>query len=172
MAALVLTVTGVDRPGLVSAVSGPVEAHGGSWEQSQMARLAGTFAGIVLVTVPEDQVTALERELYALSADGLEVRVERAGGRGTGQPHRRLRLHLVGGDRLGIVAEVSGVLATRGVGIEELATDVRDAPMSGGRVFEATASLVVPADVDDDDLRTALERIADELMVDLDLGEG
>ena len=48
---LVLTVIGADRPGLVSAVSAPVERHGGSWQQSQMARLAGEFAGIVLVSV-------------------------------------------------------------------------------------------------------------------------
>ncbi|MFL6135226.1 MAG: ACT domain-containing protein, partial [Nocardioidaceae bacterium] len=40
MATFVLTVIGDDRPGLVSAVSVPISAHGASWERSQMSRLA------------------------------------------------------------------------------------------------------------------------------------
>ena len=41
--------------------------------------------------------------------------------------------------------------------------------MSGELLFEATATLRVPADVDPADLRAALEAIANELMVDLDV---
>ena len=48
MATLVLTVIGDDRSGLVSALSGVIAEHGGSWERSQMARLAGKFAGVPL----------------------------------------------------------------------------------------------------------------------------
>jgi glycine cleavage system regulatory protein len=42
--------------------------------------------------------------------------------------------------------------------------------MSAEQLFEATASLRLPADVDLDALRLALEDIANELMVDLDVG--
>ena len=62
MTTLVLTLIGDDRPGLVSAVSGPVEACGGTWQRSQLARLAGKFAGSVLVSVPERAVAGLERD--------------------------------------------------------------------------------------------------------------
>ena len=72
---LVLTVIGADRPGLVSAVSAPVERHGGSWQQSQMARLAGEFAGIVLVSVPEAAVEALEADLRKHLARVAQVRL-------------------------------------------------------------------------------------------------
>ena len=50
MATLVLTLIGDDRAGLVNAVAEVVARHGGNWERSQMAELAGKFAGIVLVT--------------------------------------------------------------------------------------------------------------------------
>src|SRR5690606_26345178 len=53
MSTLVLTVIGDDRAGLVNAVAEVVARHGGNWERSQMAELAGKFAGIVLVTVPD-----------------------------------------------------------------------------------------------------------------------
>ena len=59
MATLVLTLIGDDRAGLVNAVAEVVARHGGNWERSQMAELAGKFAGIVLVTVPDDSVDAL-----------------------------------------------------------------------------------------------------------------
>ena len=53
MASLILTIVGPDRPGLVRALSEAVAARGGSWLESRMARLAGQFAGIVLVEAPE-----------------------------------------------------------------------------------------------------------------------
>ncbi|MEO3938569.1 ACT domain-containing protein [Dermatophilaceae bacterium Soc4.6] len=162
-----LTVIGDDRPGLVRAVSAPVESHGGSWHRSQLARLAGKFAGIVQVSVPDDRVADLERDLTALAAEGLQVTVAR-----TDEETRAQRvwlLHLIGSDRPGIVAEVSGALARAGVSIDELETQVRDAPMAGGVLFEARARLSVSLDVDVEQVRSELERLADELLVDLDL---
>ena len=46
---LVLTVLGNDRPGLVDAIAATVAEHGGNWVESRMAHLAGQFAGILRV---------------------------------------------------------------------------------------------------------------------------
>ncbi|WP_028652237.1 glycine cleavage system protein R [Nocardioides halotolerans] len=170
MATLVLTILGDDRPGLVSTVSAPVSAHGASWERSELARLAGKFAGIVVVTVAGDRVDALLADLAALEAQGLHVTAER-----TDEPEplssQSLHLDLLGADRPGIVAEISAALAEARVSIEELSTDVRDAPMAGGTLFEARAVLSAPAGSDTDALRTALEALADELMVEIRLSD-
>ena len=69
MPTLVLTVIGDDRVGLVEALAHTVSSHGGNWEHSQMAELAGKFAGIVVVTVPAEHATDLTGALRAL--DGL-----------------------------------------------------------------------------------------------------
>lgn len=171
MATLVLTVIGDDRSGLVSALSGVIAAHGGSWERSQMARLAGKFAGIVLVAVPDDRADALISELEPLSAEGLlDITAERSHDADDGpEGATRLSLELVGTDRPGIVHDISRSLATRGVSIEELQTATREAPMSGGTLFEARATLLSPSNVPIDDLRELLERLANELMVDIEL---
>ena len=50
---LVLTVIGEDRPGLVEALAQLISEHEGSWHESRMARLAGHFAGVVQVHLPE-----------------------------------------------------------------------------------------------------------------------
>ncbi len=172
MTTLVLTVLGDDRAGLVSAVSAPLKANGASWERSQMARLAGKFAGIVEVAVDSAGVDALTLDLEALSGEGLSVHVERTGPAEAdttvgGGPH--FSLDLIGADRPGIVADISALLAGSGVSIEELSTQVREAPMAGGLLFEAHATLTAPPGADGAALRNALEQLADELMVELTL---
>ena len=83
----------------------------------------------------------------------------------------RLNLELLGDDRPGIVAEISASLADRHVSIEELSTDVRDAPMSGGVLFEARAVLNAPPTTSTESLRAMLEGLADELMVEIRLSD-
>lgn len=171
MATFILTVLGDDRPGLVSTLSAPISAHGGSWERSQMSRLAGKFAGIVVVSVADARVDALTADLGALSEQGLQVLVER-----TDEPvdreTLRLSLDLLGADHPGIVAEISASLAAHDVNIEELTTDVRDAPMSGGTIFQAHAVLTAPLATSTDELRSLLEGLANELMVEISLSDG
>jgi glycine cleavage system regulatory protein len=170
VATFILTVLGDDRPGLVSALSAPINARGASWERSQMSRLAGKFAGIVVVAVSDEQYDALVADLSALEAEGLQIVLER-----TDEPASRdslvLRLELLGADRPGIVAEISASLAARGVSIEELTTDVHEAPMAGGTLFEARARLVAPSSASTDELRAMLEGLADELMVEISLSD-
>ena len=169
MATFVFTVFGDDHHGVVSALSEPITACGGNWERSQLARLAGKFAGIVEASVPDEKYDALVAELTALEAEGLHVAVERVE---PSEPEavevRGFLLELLGNDHPGIVAEVSAVLAEHDVNIEELVTNVREAPMAGGHLFEARAILVAPP-AETDGLRVALEALADELMVDLTL---
>jgi glycine cleavage system regulatory protein len=170
VATFIFTVVGDDRPGLVSAMSAPIKAHGASWEHGQMSRLAGKFAGIVLVAVADERLDALVAALEALNAQGLQVALER-----TDEPVEResvrLHLELLGADHPGIVAEVSASLAARGVSIEELTTDVREAPMAGGTLFEARAVLAAPPTTSIGALGSMLEGLADELMVEIRLSE-
>ena len=170
MATFILTVIGDDRPGLVSAISAPISAHGASWERSQMSRLAGKFAGIVLVTVADSRLDALVADLEALDAQGLHVTLER-----TDEPvepaSQRLHLELLGDDHPGIVAEISAALATQRVSIEELTTNLREAPMAGGMLFEAKAVLNAPSTTSIDSLRSMLEGLAHELMVEVRLSD-
>lgn len=171
MARLVLTVVGDDQSGLVRALASVVAGRGGNWEESQMSHLAGKFAGIVLVTVADTQVDALMNDLEPLEADGLLDITAVVASSETAAPETvRYRVELVGSDRPGIINDIAAALASRDVSIEELRTATRDAPMAGGMLFEADATVVAPAGLSPDDLRDALEAVANELMVDLEFG--
>jgi glycine cleavage system regulatory protein len=166
---LVLTVIGDDRPGLVERLSDQVLAAGGNWEESRMARLAGKFAGILRVSVEAGQAEPLAAALTTSTPD-LTIVVERSGDTPAGAL-RTLRLELVGNDHPGIVRDIARVLAAHQVNIEELETDVTSAPMSGDLLFRARAHLRVPASVTFEWLRSRLEALAGELMVDLTLDD-
>ncbi|HJP32520.1 MAG TPA: ACT domain-containing protein [Candidatus Latescibacteria bacterium] len=169
-ASLVMTVIGDDRPGLVESVSQAVAAHGGSWQESRMARLAGKFAGVLRIEVAEEQARDLEVALRELASAGLHIIVE-SGTQDAEGVTRDLSLELIGGDRPGIVRDISHTLAERGVNIEELATESVDAPMSGGLLFKATARVRLPPDVSIDDLRQSLEALGHDLMVEISLAD-
>ncbi|MBT8199962.1 MAG: amino acid-binding ACT protein [Acidimicrobiia bacterium] len=167
MAKLVITVIGDDRSGLVDALSGVIAEHGGNWDRSHMAELAGKFAGIVLVTVDDQNTEALIADLEPLETTGLlHITAERAMDQQPVEGGNRLQLSLVGQDHPGIVHEVSHVIATFGASIEELETETADAPM-GGHIFKAEAVIHLPAKLAADDLHDAIEAVATDLMVDL-----
>ncbi len=166
---LVLTVTGPDRPGLVRAVSQEVADAGGDWLESRMATLAGTFAGVVLVAVPDERTAALAQRLQALESQGLRIALEPGAAEPPKAAGRLVRLELVGQDHPGIVRDVSRLLAERQISVEELETDTVSGAFSGETLFRARARLRVPAQLPTNELRSLLEALANELMVDVNL---
>ena len=169
MATLVLTALGDDHAGLVRALSGVIADHGGNWETSRMAHLAGKFAGIVMVTVADDQADALIADLEPLE-DLLDITAEVSTPAEPAKTQSLIR-DLVGLDQPGIVRQISDALASRNVNIEELATETVAAPMEGGTLFKARATLVLPKDLSADELTDVLEELAVQLMVDIEIDE-
>ena len=169
MTTLILTLVGSDRPGLVATVAHIVDEHGGNWENSRLAELEGTFAGVVQVSVPVERVEELRASLSGLEGL-LTIAVHPGSGSESAAAAQELSIRVLGNDRAGIVREISGVLNEHALSIESMTTETRDAAMAGGRLFEASVVARVPADADPDALRSALERIAHDLQVDITVG--
>jgi glycine cleavage system regulatory protein len=168
---LVITAIGPDKPGIVEAIADAGRGCGANWAGSRMANLAGQFAGIVHFEVAEPKVPALEAALRALEPQGLRIAIARGQRAAPKQGARIVHVDLVGHDRPGIVHELSESLASRGVSIEELHTEVVSAAMAGGSLFKVRARLAVPAALHDGELKSALESLANEMMVELDLAD-
>lgn len=159
---LIATVLTDDKPGVIEAVSAVVVEHGGSWQDSRMAQLAGTFAGIIAISVPDDAARALASALEALPQI---THVAPAGSRSPATSNHTLQV--VANDRPGIVAEVSRALARMQVNVAELATSVEPASMSGGVVFRAILEIGLEPDQTLADVITGLEGLSDDLMIDV-----
>ena len=166
---LVMTVIGSDHPGIVNVLSDVAQRFGANWVGSRMASLAGQFAGIVHLEVPEQNAESLASALRGLASSGLHVVIEMGDSSAALAGQRLVRLELLGNDRPGILRDLSGRLARRGVSIEELHTEVVSAAMSAGQLFRVKALLAVPKALSNDDLKYELEASATEMMVDIEL---
>jgi glycine cleavage system regulatory protein len=169
----VITLYGTDQPGIIDQLAGTLAEAGASWQESSMSHLAGRFAGIIRATVDAEASGLLEENLAKLSHDALVLRFELASKAVV--PARdgvELFLDLVGHDRPGILSEISSALASRGVNIAKLSTRCDSAPMSGERLFHASAALMSPVALPLEELSEALETIGQDLMVDIRLEAG
>jgi glycine cleavage system regulatory protein len=168
---LVMTVIGADRPGLVESVASLVTQHGGNWLESRMSRLGGHFAGILRVEVPPENEASLVAALKKLDAQGLSVVVHPDQPRPVPPSPRQSVLEIVGQDRPGIVREISHALASFGINVEELQTECVSAAMSGETHFKARARLSLPESCNAAEVRQKLEKIAEDLIVEINLAD-
>ena len=167
MSAIVVTLIGPDRPGVVRVLSDKAADHGANWTDSVMANFAGQFAGIVHLQVPDENRDALAQALRAIDSDDLHILVAKADGASPASRPRRISLELVGHDRPGIIRAISTRLAEHQVSIDKMKTHIASGAMSGEQMFHLAAELTVPFELDTDDLRDGLEGLANELMVDV-----
>ena len=165
---VVITLIGDDRPGIVEDVSRIIVDHDGEWVESHMANLSGKFAGILRADLPDGKCDAFAAALKG-GVEGIQIAIEQVEQEPavSGQCYR---LDLVGQDRPGIIHRISSALASHGATVEELESEVVDASMSGEKLFKASIQLCVAEGYDIDGLGCVLEDIANELIVDIELG--
>ena len=170
-ALFVVTITCPDAPGIVDKLSKVIMAHGANWEESRMTRLAGVFAGLLKVSVAIEKAEALAADLRALAGDTWTVVVKETPAVDPYQDYLPLRLFLSGADHEGIIHGISSFLAERGVNVEEVETEITNAPWSGGALFRADFELKSPPTLPVEELREKLDHLATSLAVDIDLEE-
>jgi glycine cleavage system regulatory protein len=121
--------------------------------------------------VADARAEQLAAALKALESSDLRIVIATSPPAAKRAATRKVRIELVGHDRPGIVRDLSQSLADRGVSIDELHTEVVDAAMGGGPLFRVKAQLAVPEALTNNELKRGLEALANEMMVDLGLGE-
>ena len=165
---LVLTAIGEDKPGLVESLAEVIADNSGNWLESSMSQLAGKFAGILRVSVNDSEADQLISALDGIS-DQLTLVIERANSDVEIESPQTVELNLIGNDRPGIIREFSHALASLSVNVEQLSTECISAPMSSDILFKAKANLKVPVGLELELLQREIERLADDLIVEVQL---
>jgi len=126
----------------------------------------------VCVSLSADQLEPLKAALAKLPSLRITSEVSDTTDSGESRAgERRLKLSLVGHDRIGIVREVAQVLARHAVNVEDLNTYIASAPMSAAILFHADAELTASPALDVRALTSDLENLSNDLMVDITLNE-
>ena len=128
-------------------------------------------SGTVLVTVPDDKAETRRADLMTLEHEGLRVMVEAVPGTEVTREFDHVHLEIFGQDHPGIVRDITHVLAEKAINISEIATERSMGAMSAEAVFRLHATIELPGTVTADELRTALEVLAGNIMVEVDIVE-
>ena len=163
----VITFAGADRTGLVETLADMVAAHGGDWQQSELTRLGGAFAGALLITVSADGFVDLKRDIESHNGDGLSVGLTPVKASPMLEPN--LYLTLTGPNRPGIVYEVTHGLSDSDINILHFSSSIENAAWSGGDLFIAELAARAPDSLDMADLRDRLDQIENKMTLEIDI---
>ncbi len=166
---VVMTIIGDDRTGIVEMLSETLVQNHGNWIESSMHSLAGKFAGILHASVPDIHAQNLVHKLQGLQSQGLQISIQISDATVKLKQTQEFTLELVGHDRPGIVRDITKILNSYKVNVEELDTECQSASMSGEPMFLVTARIRAPEEVSLELLQNDLETLANELMVDINL---
>jgi glycine cleavage system transcriptional repressor len=167
----IMTAFGKDRPGIVADVTEVLFETGCNLEDTTMTRLADEFTLILLFTGTDDDLEQklhmncrrLEREKnISAFIRVLPKTVPQVPATGS---LRKVRVE--GLDQSGIVYKISRYLADHQVNIESLTSAVRPSPESGADIYSMEIIVQVPDTVTVEAVDRGLDRIANELNVDI-----
>jgi glycine cleavage system transcriptional repressor len=168
---LVVTAVGPDKRGTVEKITAVAVAHHANIEESKMARLGGEFAVIMLLSLLDENVERIISDFDDLQVQGLTVtsritdfsRLQKFKG------YVPYEISVIGADHEGIVNRVANYLASEQINIEEMDTTVTNAPNTGTPLFSMSARVQAPPDLSLGQLREKLEKVGDELDVDIEV---
>lgn len=158
-----------DRPGVVEALADCVKRCEGNWLESNMAQLAGKFTGNVQLSVAEDYADKLLDDLNKFNAPNFQLITTKVTPEISTLPQLHWNFTIYGNDRPGIVREVTQAFANRHINLEKLQSRCTSMPHIGTPLFEAEGRLTFPDNTDFEELENCLDKISDELAIDIQL---
>jgi len=164
----VVTLTGPDSVGIVDEITGALLDLNANVEKSQMAHLGGEFAVLMLVSMPEERLAALDEGLDDLIRRGYKLTLTRTEERPAAVRTRTsaYRVDVTGADHEGIIHDIAHGLSEQGINIESMETSTTPAPVSATPLFAMRAVVAVPQDLAEENWQSTLTEAAHQAGVD------
>ncbi len=119
-----LTLVGSDQPGIVAQITHVVYHQGWALGETSMLRLGGNFTIMMMVAGAESN-EALEKVMQPVAYRlHLHLHIDEISGGLHQHALPNYQVRVMGSDRVGIVAQVTGILAEADFNILELTSDV------------------------------------------------
>ncbi len=164
----IITAYGKDQPGIVAGLTKILFEKGFNIEDSAMTRLNNEFTVMLVVTTEEDiseeelkkAFENLEKEKQ-LNISVKEIPEE------TLKEKREIssvyRLVVYGADKPGIVYSVAKLLADKNINIADLRTE------KSNDLYVLISQVELPKDIDEEIIKAELDRLKDEMNIDISL---
>ncbi|HEX7165847.1 MAG TPA: ACT domain-containing protein [Acidimicrobiales bacterium] len=160
MPTLAITAIGIDRPGIVAAVTRVLLDHGCNLEDTAMSILRGQFAMVLVVDAPAGtDAAALEAALGSETAEldlTASVRELHASAATATAEGSRWTVVVYGPDHPGIVHLVAARLAAANVNILDVTTRVTEGSATAGSLYSMVMEVLLPPGLEPDAVEAAL----------------
>lgn len=160
---IIISCIGSDEAGIVGTISKIINEHDGNWQVSSLHHLSGFFAGVIEIAIDESNTQALVSALNSISGLSCQIKIVKSASE---KASTNLVLELTANDRVGIVQEISSVIYHQGGNLIKLVSSQASAAHTGQLMFNAKVQISMN-EANVDELISALEHIADDLMVDI-----
>ena len=165
----VVTIVGTDKRGLVAEVTKTIANGRANIIESRMMRLGGEFAMMMLLALQTEQREECSQTIESFKEKGLDVfiretdltRLEKFKG------FVPYEVSVWGADHEGIIHAVSEYLTSVHIQLEDVETEVTNAPVTGTPLFSMVAEVAAPPTLTLHGLRDKLDDLSDELGVDI-----
>ncbi len=170
-----ISAIGKDRPGIVADVAELIYETGCNMEDSAMTLLANQFALLILLSGSGEELVdrlasgckRLEKEKnLTVFFTPLGVQEIHETQQMRGEPYR---LMAEGLDKAGIVFKVCRLLANYKANIIDMKTRSHPSAETGTPIYTMDIEMVVPNDTPLEELRTELNRVGDDLAIEIQL---
>jgi glycine cleavage system transcriptional repressor len=165
---LVLSALGEDHPGIMNKLSKMILDHGCSIEDSRMTVLGGDFAAILLVKGKWNKIAKIESSLPELGRQlDLKIHHKRTAKREKSDNRIPYMIDVVAMDHPGVLNQLTEFFAQRQINIENLTTNVYEAPHTGTSMFSVHMVVGIPALISISLIRDEFIEYCDELNLDV-----
>ena len=163
---VILSVIGPDKPGIVSNISEIIKNHSGNIDTSRMIRLENFFTIMVLISIDDKNLKNLETDLNKDTNYKITINETNNNLKSIVDNEEETIIHLDGIDNEGLVYKITNALAELNINIEELETNITNAPMSGATLFSLIAK-ISHTELNYEVLSEKMNTLSDELDVNI-----
>ena len=164
---IIISANGPNKSGIVSELSKKINLCNGNIETSRMIQIENEFSILVMISIPKEKINKLKDEINNIKY--LRIDITELSIINKDEYNYKYHLLISGADNEGIVYQFSKLLSSLKINIEEINTNIINAPVSGTPIFMMDAIIGSISIIDESDFQDKLNAIAERLGVEANL---
>ena len=163
---LIISAFGPDRKGIVSEISSIINKCNGNIETSRMVRLEEQFSILILIKIENKDIEILKNKIEKI--ENLNIATNTIN-RSNKIYKNKFHLYINGADNEGIVYSFSNYFSKLNINIEEVNTNIKNAPVSATPLFMMDLIITTSEEINKNKLIEDLNQISEKLGVEVNL---
>ena len=160
MEKLIINAFGPDKLGLVSKISKVILSFNGNIENSKMILLESDFTILMLINIEKKNIRNLKEKLKDIN--DLKISFKETNPKENNMKYINYSFSITVADNEGIIYLYSNLFKKNQINIENMETEINNAPISGFPMFTMKSLLNIPTDLNIINFKKDLKGIAQE----------